>query len=166
MLSPKSGPAGTQVSYTGINLPAGANVTAINFAGNSVPLPSGGVTADASGGFSGSLIISEAWNLAPGGMYWVNFHMEDSAWSQDIGKDFNLMRGDAVFSLEATPNWLPPIPPDSYGQTVFNVKALGYNSINVTLSVMEDMNGWGIPGGAEAYWNTTDGTKSKELWWD
>ncbi len=156
-LSPKSGPAGTQVSYTGINLPPDASITSINFAGNSVPLPAGGVTADASGGFSGSFVVSEAWNLAPGGMYWVNFHMQNDTWSQDLGNDFNLTRADAVFTLEANPNWLPPIPPDSFGQTMINAKALGYNSVNVTLAIIEVLNGWGIPGGAEPHWNTTDG---------
>ncbi len=156
-LSPRSGPAGTQVSYTGMNLPAGANVTAINFAGYSVPLPSGGLTADNSGGFSGSFVVNEAWGLAPGGMYWVDFHVENDTWWQNIGNDFNLMRGDAVFSLEANPNWIPPIPPDSYGQTIIKLGALSYNSVNVTLAVMEEMNGWGIPGGAQAHWNTTDG---------
>jgi len=157
MLSPKSGPAGSQVSYTGTNLPAGANITSINLAGYAVPLPSGGVIADSSGGFSGSFIVSESWNLPPGGMYWVNFHMEKDTWWQDIGKDFNLMRSDAAFSLEATPNWIPPIPPGDYGQTTINVKALGYTSTNVTLAVMEIMNGWGVPGGAQPHWNTTDG---------
>jgi len=156
-LSPNSGPAGTQISYTGTNLPAGANVTSINFAGYSIPLPSGGLTADSSGGFSGSFIVDEAWGLAPGGMYWVDFHLETDTWSQNIGNDFNLMRGDAAFSLEANPNWIPPIPPDSYGQTIIKLKALSYNSVNVTLAVMEEMNGWGIPGGAQAHWNTTDG---------
>jgi len=157
MLSPGSGPASTQVTYTGTNLPAGANVTGINFAGRSVPLPPDGVIADSSGGFSGSFIVDGAWNLAPGGTYFVNFHLVNDTWWQDIGKDFNLMRSNAAFSLEATPNWIPPIPPEGYGQTNINVRALGYNSVNVTMGVMEAFGGMGIPGGAQAHWNTNDG---------
>ncbi|GAH36919.1 unnamed protein product, partial [marine sediment metagenome] len=89
ILSPKSGPAGTQVSYTGTNLPSGANVTSISFAsGQSVPLPTGGLTADSSGSFSGSFIVDEAWNLTPG-MYGVEFYVEkDDGWSQYIMEDF------------------------------------------------------------------------------
>jgi uncharacterized membrane protein len=157
ILSPKSAPAGTQVSYTGTNLPAGANVTSISFAGQSIPLPSSGLTADSSGGFSGSFIVNEAWNLTPG-MYGVEFHAEkDDGWSQYIIEDFNLMRSDATFSLEATPDWIPPIPPGSFGQTQVNVKALGYTSVNVTLAVVETFGGGHIPGGAQAHWGTTDG---------
>ncbi len=155
--SPKSGPVGTQVTYTGTNLPPGANMTRIDFAGNNVPLPTGGVTADSTGSISGSFIVQDAWHLPPGGFYWVNFHMEKDSWWQDIGQDFNLVRENAAFSLEANPNWLPPIPPGSFGQTKVKVKALGYNSVNVTLAIMENMNGWGIPGGASPHWNTTDG---------
>jgi uncharacterized membrane protein len=156
-LSPNSGPAGTQVSYTGINLPSGANVTAINFADRAVPLPPGGVSADGSGGFSGSFIVDEAWNLPPGGMYWVSFRVEKETWWQNIGRDFNVMRADAVFNLEATPNFIPPIPPQGFGQTRVNVKNFGYTSFNVTMRVMEEMNGWGIPGGAVPHWNNTGG---------
>ena len=117
ILSPKSGPAGTQVSYTGTNLPAGANVTNINFAGQSVPLPAAGVAVDSNGSFSGSFVVDEAWNLMPG-LYGVEFYAEkDDGWFQYIMEDFNLMRSDASFSLEATPDWIPPIPPGSFGQT-------------------------------------------------
>ena len=156
-LSPKSGPAGTQVTFTGTNLPAGASITAINFAGNAVPLPAGGLTADASGSLSGSFIVSEAWNLPAGGMYWVDFRLQKDSWWQNIGKDFNLMRAGAAFSLEANPNWIPPIQAGTSGQTKINVKALGYDSANVSLAVMENMNGWGIPGGAQVHFNATDG---------
>jgi uncharacterized membrane protein len=157
MLSPRSGPAGTQVTYTGTNLPAGANVTNINFAGHSVPLPPSGMVADASGGFSGSFIVDESWGLAAGGMYFVNFHLEKDIWWQDIGKDYNLTRPGASFSLEANPNYIPPIPQDGYGQTIINVKALGYNSANVTLGIMEAFGGMGIPGGSQAHWNNING---------
>ena len=106
-LIPNSGPAGTQVSYTGTNLPPGANVTSISFTGQSVPLPTGGLIADSSGGFSGSFIVDEAWNFTPG-MYGVEFYAENiDGWSQYIMEDFNLMRADAAFSLEATPDWIP-----------------------------------------------------------
>ncbi len=156
-LSPKSGSVGTQVTFTGTNLPAGASITAINFAGNTVPLPAGGLTADDTGSLSGSFIVSEAWNLPAGGMYWVDFRLQKDTWWQNIGKDFNLMRADAAFSLEATPNFIPPIQPGGNGQTKINVKALGYNSANVSLAVMESLNGWGIPGGVQLHWNAVDG---------
>jgi uncharacterized membrane protein len=157
-LSPNSGPAGTQVTFTGTNLPAGASITNINFAGNTVPIPAGGLTADESGSLSGSFIVSADWNLPPGGMYWVDFRMQQNEWWQNIGKDFHLMRTDAVFSLEANPNWIPPIQTGMYGQSKIKVKAMGYNSANVTLAVMESMNGWGMPGNSQVHWNTTNGT--------
>jgi uncharacterized membrane protein/phage protein U len=156
-LSPNSGPVGTQVTFTGTNLPAGASITAINFAGNAVPLPGGGLTADETGSLSGSFVVSESWNLAAGGMYWVDFRLQKDDWWQNIGKDFNLMRANAVFSLEATPNWIPPIQTGGNGQTKINVKGLTYNSANVSLAVMENLNGWGMPGGAQIHWNTADG---------
>ncbi len=156
-LSPRSGPAGTQISYTGTNLPAGANVTSITFAGRTVLLPAGGITADSNGGFSGTLVVEESWNLPPGGMYFVNFRLEKETWRQDIGKDFNLVRSNAAFTLEANPNWLPPIAQGGTGQTVITVKAMGYNSANLTLAVMETFGGMGMPGGAVPHWNATTG---------
>ncbi len=157
-LSPNSGPAGTQVTFTGTNLPAGASITDINFAGYTVPTPAGGLTADDSGSLSGSFIVDESWSLPPGGMYWVDFRMQKDDWWQNIGKDFHMMRADALFSLEANPGWIPPILSGNYGQSKIKVKALGYTSANITLAIMESMNGWGIPGNAEVHWNTTNGT--------
>ncbi|MBI2868412.1 MAG: hypothetical protein HYX96_01115, partial [Chloroflexi bacterium] len=156
-LSPNSGPAGTQVSYTGSNLPPDASVTAIYFAGQAVPLPADGITADDNGGFSGSFVVSDEWGLAAGGVYDVEFRMENDGWSQNLFKPFNLMRSGAAYSLEAAPNWIPPIPPGSFGQTKINARALGFSSANITLGILETLDGGMIPGGAQARWGASDG---------
>ncbi|MDO8689877.1 MAG: hypothetical protein Q7R39_07675, partial [Dehalococcoidia bacterium] len=162
ILSPKSGPVGTQISYTATNLPVGANITSINFARQDIPLPVGGVVVDSSGGFSGSFVINQAWGFLPG-MYKVEFNAQKTGWSQVVASDFNLMKTGAVFSLEATPNFIPPLAPGAFGQTMINAKALDYSSVNVTLGVGETFGGGSIPGGAQAHWGTTNGPATSNV---
>jgi len=149
-LSPNHGKAGATINYKLSDYLPNSNITEVWFGGQRLPVPADAQT-DSSGSYSGVFNSPTTYSQ---GWYWVEVKAGTGMEQTMAGTDYEIISDSSLATINAAPNFLPPIAQDDYQEAAVTVTSLASATITVSLNIVP-AHTTGRPG-INATWLVTD----------